>query len=111
MPKDGSASPATSRSPTNLQTALGGVGDAAYARGRYGTALLSFQRCVDLAAQHGHGRIEVANRSMIAICRLFAGSTDEAEAEALRAIESATRIGRHRRAEIIARHAAALACT
>jgi len=46
--------------------ALGGLGDAAYASGRYVTAHQRFSECVDLARQHGFGRIEVANVPMLA---------------------------------------------
>lgn len=93
-----------------LAQALGGVGDAAYAQGRYLTARASLERCVRLAEEHGLGRIEVANRSMLSVCRALAGPLHGTEEEAIAAISAAVRMGRHRRAEIIARHGAILGC-
>jgi class 3 adenylate cyclase/tetratricopeptide (TPR) repeat protein len=46
--------------------ALGGLGDAAYANGRVNTARRLFAECIELARQHGFGRIEVANAPMLA---------------------------------------------
>lgn len=51
--------------------ALGGIGDALYAAGRMGKAYESFLACVDLAARHGYGRIELANRHMVGVCRRY----------------------------------------
>ena len=96
-------------SPELVAQALGGMGDARYAQGRYRTALASFERCVAIAVEHGFGRIEVANRSMIPISRGCVGPLHGALAEAQLAIESALRVG-HRRAEIVARHSAFFAC-
>ena len=92
-------------SPELEAAALGGLGDAEYVRGRMISAHAYFLRCIDLAARHGCGRIEVANRPMAAITQWYAGDTDGALREALLAIEAAVRIG-HRRAEMIAHHAA-----
>ena len=92
-------------SPELEAAALGGLGDAEYARGRMISAHACFLRCIDLARQHGCDRIEVANRPMVAITQWYAGDTNGALREALLAIEAAVRI-RHRRAELIAHHAA-----
>jgi class 3 adenylate cyclase/predicted ATPase len=85
--------------------ALGGLGDAEYARGRMLSARQHFGNCIELSRRHGFGRIEVANRPMFAFMRLFAGETNAALAEALAAIEMAAKVG-HRRAQTIAHHAA-----
>ena len=95
-------------SPELEAAALGGLGDADYMRGRLRSAHASFSRCVALAAGHGFGRIEVANRPMIAIVALYVQGPREALVEALTAIEAAERVG-HGRGETIARHAACLA--
>jgi class 3 adenylate cyclase/tetratricopeptide (TPR) repeat protein len=85
--------------------ALGGLGDAEYARGRMLSAREHFGNCIELSRRHGFGRIEVANLPMFAFMRLFAGETRAALAEALTAIEMAAKVG-HRRAQTIAHHAA-----
>lgn len=95
-------------SPELEAAALGGLGDADYMRGRMRSAHASFSHCVELAARHGFGRIEVANRPMIAIVALCVHGMRAALAEAETAIEAAERVG-HGRAETIARHAACLA--
>ena len=46
--------------------ALGGLGDAEYVRGRMISAHDRFRECVELCERHGFGRIEVANRPMMA---------------------------------------------
>ena len=85
--------------------ALGGLGDAEYMRGRLISAHRDFRACVDLASRHGLGRIEVANWPMAAITRWYAQGSDEALEDSLAAIAAAGRVG-HRRAEMIAHHAA-----
>jgi tetratricopeptide (TPR) repeat protein len=85
--------------------ALGGLGDAEYARGRMLSAREHFANCIELSRRHGFGRIEVANLPMFAFMRLFAGETRAALTEALAAIEMASKVG-HRRAQTIAHHAA-----
>jgi class 3 adenylate cyclase/tetratricopeptide (TPR) repeat protein len=85
--------------------ALGGLGDAEYARGRMLSAREHFANCIELSRRHGFGRIEVANLPMLAFMRFFAGETREALAEALAGIEMAAKVG-HRRAQAIAHHAA-----
>jgi tetratricopeptide (TPR) repeat protein len=85
--------------------ALGGLGDAEYVRGRMISAHDRFRRCVDVCGRHGFGRIEVANRPMMAFTQWWAGDTRAALADANSAIKAAARVG-HRRAEMIGHHAA-----
>jgi len=85
--------------------ALGGLGDAEYVRGRMISAHERFRDCVELCERHGFGRIEVANRPMMAFTQWFAGDTRGAVAVADTAIALAARVG-HRRAEMIGHHAA-----
>src|SRR5256885_2284705 len=87
--------------------ALGGLGDAEYVRGRMISAHDRFRRCVDVCGRHGFGRIEVANRPMMAFTQWYAGDTRAALADANSAIKAAARVG-HRRAEMIGHHAAFL---
>jgi tetratricopeptide (TPR) repeat protein len=87
--------------------ALGGLGDAEYMRGRMISSFRNFQACISLAARHGLGRIGSANRPMAAFTRWFAGEIEAALADARAAIEAARRVG-HKRAEMIAHHAAYL---
>lgn len=94
--------------PALVARALGGLGDAAYADGRFRTAGDAFQRSVELARELGLGRIEVVNRSMIPICQGLSGPLDDAGLVAGVARDEARRVG-HRRAELIACHAAAFA--
>ena len=87
--------------------ALGGLGDAEYARGRMRSAYDHFRRCIELCRGHGFGRIEVANLPMTAFTRLYAGDVRGALQDGLDAIAATARVG-HGRAEIIAQHAACL---
>ena len=89
--------------------ALGGLGDAEYVQGRMLSARDAFARCVALCQERGLGRIEVANRPMLAFTRWLSGDSREALAEAEAAIAAAARIG-HLRGEMIARHAAYFCC-
>ena len=84
--------------------ALGGLGDAEYARGRMSTAHDHFRRCVDLSREHGHGRVEVANMSMVAHTQIYLNDFSAAMETGLTAVELAARVG-HLRAEIIAHNA------
>lgn len=93
--------------PDLVARALGGIGDATYARGRLLTALDSFAACVAMAQAHGLGRIEVANRSMVSICRIFTGPMGAAGEEAEAAVAMARKVGQQR-AEVIACHAACM---
>jgi class 3 adenylate cyclase/tetratricopeptide (TPR) repeat protein len=85
--------------------ALGGLGDASYARGRIVSAHDYFSRCIDLARVQGLGRIEVANLSMVAHCRMYLADLKGAREVGRVAIEAALAVG-HQRAEVIARNAA-----
>src|SRR5215469_7010037 len=85
--------------------ALGGLGDAEYVRGRMISAHDRFSECVGLCERHGFGRIEVANRPMMAFTRFFAGDIRGALAVADTAIARAALVGQ-RRAEMIGHHAA-----
>jgi tetratricopeptide (TPR) repeat protein len=93
------------RAPELEAMALGGLGDAEYVRGRMISAHDRFRACVELCEQYGFGRIEVANRPMMAFTQWFAGDTKGALAVADTAIARAARVG-HRRAEMIGHHAA-----
>ncbi len=94
-----------SGSPEAEAQALGGLGDAEYLRGRLISAYRHFRACVDLASRHGLGRIEVANRPMMAITRWYAQGSETAVEDALTAVAAAVRVG-HGRAEMIAHHGA-----
>jgi tetratricopeptide (TPR) repeat protein len=87
---------------------LGGLGDAEYVRGRMISAHRHLRRCVELAARHGLGRIEVANASQIAHARLYLAPQEIVLGEALSAAAAAERVG-HQRAELNARAAATFA--
>jgi len=81
--------------------ALSGLGDVEYIRGRYRSARDRFAACLALCNEHGLGKIEVANRGMLAITCWFSGEDGLAQAEA--AAEAARRVGQAR-AELIAQH-------
>ena len=88
--------------------ALGGLGDAEYVRGRMISAHHYLRRCVDLAAEHGFGRIEVANRGQIAHTMLYFRPLSEVFNRGLAAATAAAEVG-HLRAEINARVASIFA--
>ena len=79
--------------------ALGGLGDAEYARGRMRSAFESLRMCVERCRDNGLGRIEVANRSQMANCFGFLGTAHDALKGSLEAVEAAARVG-HDRAEM-----------
>ncbi|MEZ5666596.1 MAG: tetratricopeptide repeat protein [Alphaproteobacteria bacterium] len=85
--------------------ALGGLGDAAYATGHFTRSRDHFAACIAAARDAGIGRVDVANRPMLAIIHAIAGEPDRAMAEATAAIAAAT-AARQPRAEIIAHHIA-----
>lgn len=93
------------RSPEVEARALGGLGDAEYARGRIASAHRHFSRCVELSRASGAGRIEVANLSMVAHSQVYLNDFSDALATSQVAVELAARVGHHR-AEIIAHYAA-----
>jgi class 3 adenylate cyclase/tetratricopeptide (TPR) repeat protein len=92
-------------SPELEARALGGLGDAEYARGRIASAHRYFNRCVELSRASGAGRIEVANLSMVAHTQVYLNDFSDALATSQMAVELAARVGHHR-AEIIAHYAA-----
>ena len=53
--------------------ALSGLGDTEYASGRMSYALRQFERCLQLAREHGFHRIEIANRHMVPSARHYLG--------------------------------------
>jgi tetratricopeptide (TPR) repeat protein len=73
------------------------------------SAHAAFSNCVLLCRQRGLGRIEVANHPMLAFTQWFVGDTDGALAQALAAIDAATKVGQLR-ARTIAHHAAFFCC-
>ena len=93
------------RSPEIEARALGGLGDAEYARGRIASAHRHFSRCLELSRASGAGRIEVANLSMVAHTQVYLNDFSDALATSQMAVELAARVGHHR-AEIIAHYAA-----
>ena len=95
-------------SPELEAQALGGLGDAEYVRGHMISSHRHLRDCVELAAQHGFGRIEVANRSQIAHARLYFDPQQAVFDAAIAAAEAAERVG-HQRAELNARSAAIFA--
>ena len=68
-----------SGSPEAEARALGGLADAAYAQGKMRSAFDHFSRCVALSQQHGFGRIEVANRSMVGFSRIYLNEVQQAK--------------------------------
>lgn len=76
--------------------ALGGLADAAYAQGRMRTAFEHFSRCVALSHEHGFGRIEVANRSMVGFSRVYLNEALQAREDGLAAARNAALVGQPR---------------
>ena len=76
--------------------ALGGLADAAYAEGRMRSAFEFFSRCVTISREHGFGRIEVANRSMVGFSRLYLNEASEAREDGDAAIRAAIAVGQPR---------------
>jgi len=76
--------------------ALGGLGDAEYARGHMLSAHRYFGRCIEICRVHGFGRIEVPNLPMAAVTRFYGGELAEAFAEATAAVRAAEQVGHHR---------------
>ena len=89
--------------------ALGGLADAAYAQGRMRTAFENFSSCVALSREHGFGRIEVANRSMVGFSRLYLNEAREARADGDEAVRAAVLVGQPR-AEMLGEFMGAFAC-
>jgi len=78
-----------SGSPEAEARALGGLADAAYAQGRMRTAFANFSRCVELSREHGFGRIEVANRSMVGFSRLYLDQPRQARDDSAATVRAA----------------------
>jgi class 3 adenylate cyclase/tetratricopeptide (TPR) repeat protein len=83
--------------------ALGGLGDGYYLQGRMRSAHQQFRECVALARQHGFGRLEVANLSMVGWSGMHLARIGESVAVGREAIELAVRASQLR-AEIMARN-------
>ncbi|MBK6998487.1 MAG: AAA family ATPase [Rhodoferax sp.] len=82
--------------------ALSGLGDASYASGRMRTANERFCVCVQLAQGNGLGRIEVANKHMLAWTLHYLGRLDEALAVGADVVDMARRVS-VQRTEAVAR--------
>jgi tetratricopeptide (TPR) repeat protein len=89
--------------------ALGGLADAAYAQGRMRTAFDYFSRCVALCEEHGFGRIEVANRSMVGFSRIYLNEPRQAREDGDAAARVALLVGQPR-AELLGQTMGAFAC-
>lgn len=98
-----------SGSPEAEARALGGLADAAYAQGKMRTAFDYFSRCVTLCQEHGFGRIEVANRSMVGFSRIFLGEPRQAREDGDATARVAALVGQPR-AELLGETARVFAC-
>jgi class 3 adenylate cyclase/tetratricopeptide (TPR) repeat protein len=76
--------------------ALGGLGDAAYVRGRMRTADDYFNRCVALSRKHGFGRVEVAHLAMCGFTRLYLCNLQGAMEAGRQAVEAAEKVDAQR---------------
>jgi class 3 adenylate cyclase/tetratricopeptide (TPR) repeat protein len=83
-------------SPEAKARALGGLADAAYAQGRMHSAFEYFSQCVSLCRQHGFGKIEVANRSMIGASRIYLNEVQQAREDGDAAARAASLVGQPR---------------
>jgi class 3 adenylate cyclase/tetratricopeptide (TPR) repeat protein len=98
-----------SGSPEAEARALGGLADAAYAQGKMRTAFAHFSRCVVLSREHGFGRIEVANRSMVGFSRIYLNEAPQAKEDGDAAARAAAMVGQPR-AELLGETMGAFAC-
>ena len=89
------------RNPEREAEALGGLGDALYARGEMHEAMASFRACVELSQANGFGRIESANRLLVGVTLRYLNQMAAAQVEYDTALEHARATG-NQRAEIIA---------
>jgi len=85
-----------SGSPEAEARSLGGLADAAYAQGRMHTAFRYFSDCVELSREHGFGRIEVANRSMLGFSRIYLNEPRQAREDSDAATRTATLVSQPR---------------
>ncbi len=90
--------------------ALSGLADADYLQGRMRTAYAKFQACVALCDRHGHARIAIANRVMVAHCLCYLTEFDASLAAMRSAAETAVQSG-NRHAEMFALQSHALTLT
>jgi class 3 adenylate cyclase/tetratricopeptide (TPR) repeat protein len=98
-----------SGSPEAEARALGGLADAAYAQGRMRTAFAHFTRCVGLSREHGFGRIEVANQSMVGFSRVYLNELRQAREEGSATVRAAALVGQPR-AEMLGETIGVLTC-
>jgi tetratricopeptide (TPR) repeat protein len=98
-----------SGSPEAEARALGGLADAAYAQGKMRSAFYHFSRCVGLSQQHGFGRIEVANRSMVGFSRIYLNEVPQAKEDGDAAARAAALVGQPR-AELLGETMGVFAC-
>jgi class 3 adenylate cyclase/tetratricopeptide (TPR) repeat protein len=98
-----------SGSPEAEARAFGGLADAAYAQGRMRTAFAHFSRCVALSREHGFGRIEVANRSMVGFSRVYLNEPREARDDGAATVRAAALVGQPR-AELLGETIGVFAC-
>ncbi|MBV9521858.1 MAG: adenylate/guanylate cyclase domain-containing protein, partial [Alphaproteobacteria bacterium] len=98
-----------SGSPEAEARALGGLADAAYAQGKMQSAFEHFSRCVALSREHGFGRIEVANRSMVGFSRVYLNEARQAREDGDAAARAAALVGQPR-AELLGETMGAFAC-
>ena len=73
------------------------------------TAFEHFSRCVALSQQHGFGRIEVANRSMVGFSRIYLNEAPQAKEDGDAAARAAALVGQPR-AELLGETMGAFAC-
>ena len=73
------------------------------------TAFENFSACVALSREHGFGRIEVANRSMIGFSRLYLNEARQARVDGDEAVRAAALVGQPR-AEMLGEFMGAFAC-
>lgn len=93
-------------SPELEALALGGLSDAYYALGYLLRAKDAYVRCVQLAEEHGLGRVAVANMPMIGDLHKYLMDLDSGLRVSRRAIEFARTVGHHR-AELLAHNSVA----
>ena len=84
--------------------ALSGLADAHSMSARIKTAHEYFDHCIEIAREHGFGRIEVANRHMRGIMRYYQNDLRGAVDDTLGGAEGAAKVGQQR-AEMVARAA------
>ena len=80
--------------------ALSGLGDVEYSRGHYKSASRYFTQCIELARQHGYGRVIASNLPMLAELHYWELDFESAEQGAREAVELAQKTG-NLRAELM----------